>query len=146
VLVALGLLLLAVGGFYLLADVPVDKYFGILIWSAGALVIHDGVIAPIVFGISLIMRRAGRRMPFGVLAIVQAALVIAAVFAAVVIPAALKKGIGTANGSLLPLDYGRNLVLFYVGLVVLTAVAIVGYLLVRRARARGGRATPAAAG
>ena len=141
VLVALGLLLMAAGAFYLLADVPVSNYLGILIWFGGALLIHDGILAPIIFGISLVMRRAGKRMPFGVLAIVQSALVVAAVFTAVVVPAALKKNIGTANGSLLPLEYGRNLVIFYGVLAVLTAISIAGYLVYRRRKP----ATPVAA-
>lgn len=138
-LVVVGVALVAAGAYFLLAGVPPGTYLAIVAWFAGALVVHDGIIAPVVFGLSLLLRRAGTRIPWAVLAIVQAALVVAAVFAAVVIPAALKKGIGTANPTLLPLEYSRNLLLFYAVLVVLTAAAIGLYLAVAR-RARAHRA------
>ncbi|MBC7590016.1 MAG: hypothetical protein H7226_03085, partial [Salinibacterium sp.] len=83
------------------------------------------------------MRRAGRKIPLAVIAIVQGALVIGAIFFVIVIPAMLKKDIGSANSSILPLDYGLNLVFFYVGLAVATAVAIASYLVfARRQKAR----------
>jgi hypothetical protein len=135
ILVVVGLLLLAAGGFYLLSDVPASNYIAIVLWFGGAILVHDGIIAPIVFGVSLVMRRAGKRIPWGVLAIIQTALVVAAVFAAIVIPAALKKRIGTGNATLLPLDYAHNLLFFYVGLVVATGVAIALYLVLSRRRA-----------
>jgi hypothetical protein len=134
VLVAFGVLLLGVGGYALVLQVPSSNWLAIVLWFGGAILVHDGIIAPIVFGVSLAMRRAGTRIPWGVLAIVQAAIVVAAVFAAIVIPAALKKNIGTANPTLLPLDYAHNLVLFYGGLVAATAIAIAIYLLASRGR------------
>jgi hypothetical protein len=133
-LVAFGILLLLVGAYALVLQVPASNYLAIVLWFGGAILVHDGVIAPIVFGVSLVMRRAGKRIPWGVLAIVQAALVVAAVFAAIVIPAALKKRIGTGNATLLPLDYAHNLLYFYAALVVATGVAIALYLVVTRRR------------
>lgn len=127
-LLAFGLAFLALGAVVLLRDVEPTKYVGIAVWFLGALIIHDGIIAPIVFGIGLIMRRANRRIPFGVLIIVQAALVLGAIVTGIVVPEILKKGIGTANSTLLPLDYSANLVGFYAVLLVLTAAAIGFYL------------------
>ncbi|WP_213813699.1 hypothetical protein [Glaciihabitans sp. dw_435] len=134
-----GLLLMGIGGITLLGDVPAKNYLGIAVWFVGALILHDGILAPIIFGISLLLRRSSKRVPFGVLLIVQGAAIIAAITTAIVVPAALKKGIGTANSTLLPLDYGVHLLEFYGVLVVVTAVVIAVYLRVtakRRAAAK----------
>jgi hypothetical protein len=126
-LVATGLALLFIGGIVLVNDVNPKRYLGLALWFAGALVIHDGIIAPLVFGVDLAMRRVGRRVPLGVLIIVQGAIVVGAIMALIVFPEIAKKNIGTANPTLLPLDYTGNLVGFYIFLAVLTAAAIAGY-------------------
>ena len=135
-LIAVGVLLLGIGGVVLLNDVSPARYLGIAVWFLGALVIHDGIAAMAVFGVSIVMRRAGRRIPLPVIAIIQGALVVAAIVAALVVPEILKKQIGTANPTILPLDYGLNLALFYAGLAVATAASIAVYLARARARSR----------
>ena len=135
-LVIVGIALLVLGGLVLLSDVSPKRYLGILIWFGGALIIHDGIIAPIVLGIGLIMRRAHRRIPFGVLVILQGALVLGAIMTGIVVPEILKKSIGTANATLLPLNYGTNLLVFYGVLIVVTAAAIGVFLRIVARRAR----------
>ena len=140
-LVAIGLATMLVGGITLLNDVDPRRYLGIAVWFVGALVIHDGIISLVVFGANVVMRKTGGRLriPLPALLIVQGALVIAAIMTLVVVPAALKKSIGTANPTLLPLDYGLHLVVFYVVLAGVTALALLAYGLLRR-RARGASA------
>ena len=136
-LIALGLLLLAIGGLVLLLDVDPQKYFGLVTWFAGALILHDGIIAMVVFGASVVMRKFGRRIhvPFAVIAILQGAIVVGAIIGGIVLPEILKKNIGTANPTLLPLAYGPHLVAFYVGLAVVTSLSIaVYYAVVARRR------------
>ena len=136
-LVVLGLGLLLLGGVVLLNDVAPKRYLGIVAWFIGAIVIHDGIIAPAVFGVSVLMRRAGRRIPLPVILIVQGAIVVGAIMALLVFPEIAKKAIGSANPSILPLDYTGNLIGFYTVLALLTAVAIGIYLAVaRRQKAR----------
>ena len=132
ILIAFGIALLVVCALVLLATVEPTNYVGIAIWFLGALIIHDGILGPVVFGVSVVMRKSSRRIPFGVLLIIQGALVIGALFTAIVVPEILKQGIGTANPTLLPLEYGRNLVVFYVALAVVTAAAIAVYIGMRR--------------
>lgn len=127
-LVLFGIALLAIGGITLLNDVNPKRYIGIATWFLGALIIHDGIGAMVVFGVSVVLRKIGRRIPFAVLAIVQGALAIGAIFTALVLPEVIKRAIGTANPTILPLDYARNLGLFYAGLAVLTGLAIAIYL------------------
>lgn len=127
-LVALGIALLGLGGVVLLIQVDPARYFGIAAWFLGALIIHDGIIAFVVFGVGLLMRRASKKIPFGVLVIVQGALVLGALMTAIVLPEILKKNIGSANPTILPLQYGPNLLVFYAVLFVVTGAAIALYL------------------
>ena len=136
-LVAVGVLLLLLGGLTLVNDVNPKRYIGLAAWLLGALVIHDGIISLTVFGVNVVMRKTSRRLrlPLPALLILQGALVVAGIMTLIVVPAALKKSIGTGNATLLPLDYGLHLVVFYAALAVVTALALAVYALVRR-RAR----------
>jgi len=135
-LVVVGVGLLALGGLTLLADVNPKRYLGLATWLVGALIIHDGIIAPTVFAIVLFFRRANKSLPVVLLLIVQGALVVGSIIVLIVLPEILKKAIGTANPTLLPLDYTLNLALFLGGLAVLTAAAAGAYLALRRQKAR----------
>ena len=138
VLIVLGVGLLIVGGIVLLQDVKPIRYVGILWWFAGAIILHDGILSFVIVGISLFSRRLVR-VPLVPILILQGALAIAALFALLVVPEILKKGIGSANPTILPLDYGPNLLMFYAALTLVTAVAITVYLAVARRRsARSG--------
>jgi len=136
VLVVVGVALLAVGGITLLNDVNPKRYIGLASWLIGALIIHDGIIAPTVFVIILFFRRANKRIPVVFLLIVQGAIVIGSIIALLVVPEILKKAIGAANPTLLPLDYSTNLVVFLIGLAILTGIALGAYAALSRAKAR----------
>lgn len=133
-LVLFGIALLTIGAITLLNDVPASRYPGIALWLFGALVVHDGIGAVAVFGVSVVLRRLGRRIPWVVIVIAQSALAVAVIVAVLVIPAILKQGIGSANPTILPLDYGLALLVFAAVLAVLTAVAIGVALAVRPRR------------
>jgi len=136
VLVVVGVALLAIGGITLLNDVNPKRYIGLASWLIGALIIHDGIIAPTVFVIILFFRRANKRIPVVFLLIVQGAIVIGSIIALLVVPEILKKAIGAANPTLLPLDYSTNLVVFLIGLAILTGIALGAYAALSRAKAR----------
>jgi hypothetical protein len=137
-LILFGLALLALGIVVLVQEVNPKRYIGILTWLAGAIIIHDGIIAPTVFGSSLLMRKYGARVPSAVIAIVQGALVVGGIVTIIVVPEVLKKSIGTLSTSILPQNYLLNLVLFYGALVIITGLVIAGYLrrFTRRAKLR----------
>lgn len=126
-LILVGLLLLALGAYVLVDTVAPVKIAGVALWFLFALIVHDGVIAFVTFGIAFLLRKAGRKIPIAVLAIVQAGLVVCSVFAIIVLPAAYKKSIGVNNSTILPLDYAPSLVVFWAIVVVLTGLAVVGY-------------------
>lgn len=103
-----GLLLIAIGG-RLLADLP--DPFDVLVWLGGALVLHDGIIAPLVLATGLAVAAVPAR------GLVRGALLTAGVLVLVTLPLLLRPG-APPNPSALPLPYGRNLA------VVLAAVAV----------------------
>ena len=133
-LIALGVALLILGGVTLLNDVAPKNYTGILAWFAGTIILHDGIASFAVVGVGIAMRRLGRRfrVPLGAIIIVQGAIVLGAVMALIVFPEIIKKSIGRANPTLLPLDYGLNLAVFYAALIVLTGAALAVYFVVAR--------------
>lgn len=138
VLIAGGVGLLGLGGLVLLLDVNPARYLGIALWFAGAIVIHDALIAPGVFVAGIVLRRLGRKLPGAVIAIIQAAIVVIAIVTAIVVPEILKKDIGSANPTILPLDYLPNLAVFSLVTVVATLAAIVLYVVIvaRREKSR----------
>ena len=135
-LILLGVAILLLSGYVLLTTVKPTRYIGLAEWFIAAIIIHDALIAPIVFGAGVIMRRMGRRIPLAVLGIVQGGLVIGAVFTIVLVPEILAQRNAHLFETLLPFDYVKNLGILWIGTLVLTAVAVVGYLVVARARRR----------
>jgi len=131
-LVVLGVLMLLLGAYVLVGSVKPIKIAGIALWFVLALIAHDGIIALVTFGLAFLLRKAGRALPIAVLAIVQAGLVVSSIFAIIVLPAAYKKSIGSKNPTVLPLDYGPSLVILWAVIVVLTALAVVGYTVLAR--------------
>jgi hypothetical protein len=124
VLILFGLALLVVGAYVLTDEVKPKRWIGIAEWFIGALILHDGIIAPSIFGITLLFRRAQKKVPAVVIALVQGALVIAGIISLIVVPEILKKHIGTLSSSILPQNYALHLGVFYLVLLVLLAVAI----------------------
>ncbi|MEU8524937.1 MULTISPECIES: hypothetical protein [Streptomyces] len=120
---ALGVALIGIGA-WLVASEPEPA--GVLVWFAGALVLHDGFLAPLVLAVGLLL--VGRRYR-GVL---RGALVVAGSLILVTLPLLVRPG-EPPNPSALPLPYARNLA------IVLAAVAAVAgaVILVRRGRGRG---------
>ncbi|MFJ9339677.1 hypothetical protein ACIRP0_10330 [Streptomyces sp. NPDC101733] len=125
VLGGLGLLTIAIGA-RLVAGVP--DPLGVLVWLAGALVLHDGIIAPVVLAAGLLVAAVPAR------GLLRGALVTGGALVLVTLPALLRPG-SPVNPSALPLPYGRNL------LIVLAAVAVVtaALALARRHHRRGPR-------
>jgi hypothetical protein len=136
VLIGAGVLLLLIGAATLLMQVPPARYPAIAVWLAGAIVVHDGIAAMLVFALAVLLRRADRRVPTVVLAIVQAAAVIAVIVTVIVLPEIVKQAIGTANPTILPLDYVGHLAWFYAAVAGASAVSIAAYLGAVRLRRR----------
>ncbi|MGZ0711909.1 hypothetical protein ACWPKO_26590 (plasmid) [Coraliomargarita sp. W4R53] len=131
-LIAVGTLAMGVGAFVLSNDISSSQYPAIATWLIAALIIHDVLIAGVVFAVALAGRRAATRVPFVPIVIVQSALAIAAIVALIVIPEIVKDAVGTANPSILPLNYAANLAFFMIALAIVTAIAIALHLMLAR--------------
>jgi len=118
-----GVAMLGLAAVVFVDEVPVVRYPGVAAWLIGALIVHDGIVAVAVVAIGLLLRR-GRWSPVTT-AIVGGAAVVGAIMALVVAPIVVKDAIGTANPTVLPLDYLGNLLWFELGVVVVAVVAVV---------------------
>ncbi|MEO6116929.1 MAG: hypothetical protein ABIP33_11140 [Pseudolysinimonas sp.] len=139
-----GAAILLLSVWIVLTTIKPTRYIGIAEWFIAAIIVHDAIIAPVVFGIGVVMRKAGRRIPLAVLAIVQGGLVIGAVFTIVLVPEILAQQHAHLFQTLLPFDYVKNLGMLWVGTVVATAVAVAAYLIYRTATRRLKKRPPAA--
>jgi hypothetical protein len=137
ILIAIGLAGLFLGALILVQKERPDQIVGVVIWIVAAIIVHDGILSPLLLLLDVWMRRAGRRIPFGVLAIIQGGIVVGAIMSMLVLPEIYAKSLGAKNPTVLPLDYGLNLALFWVAVALLTAAACALYLRrTRRAPAR----------
>lgn len=133
-LATVGILVIVLGVVVLFATNRPAKILGLGSWLVLAIVAHDVVVAAITFAVSSGLRRAGRAVPAAVLAIAQGAIVVASVFAIVVLPEAYKKSIGTGNPTVLPLDYLTALLALWAGIAVAAGLGIVASYAARARR------------
>ncbi|MER7762210.1 hypothetical protein [Streptomyces sp. NPDC097619] len=123
-----GLVLIGIGG-WLLAEQ--SRPWDVVLWLGGALVLHDGLIAPLVLGVGLLVAGVPARP------VVRGALVTAGALVLVTLPLLLRPG-APPNPSALPLPYAGNLLLVLAGVAGGAAlVVLVKALWRRRASGRG---------
>ncbi|WUI03245.1 hypothetical protein OHR68_16015 [Spirillospora sp. NBC_00431] len=126
-----GLALIAVGVRGIVVHVDAAAWLG---WFAGAAILHDGVLVPVV----LVAGLATGRLPAAYRRVVRAALVIAGCVTAVALPLVLGYGRRADEPSRLPLPYGRNLAIVLAVIAAAAAVtAAIRALTTRRARRKG---------
>ncbi|GAA1684484.1 hypothetical protein GCM10009807_30350 [Microbacterium lacus] len=134
VLIGLGILSMLVGCLVLINDIPPRQYPAILTWLVLVLVVHDVVIAGAVFALAIAGRRAEGRVPHGTILLFQAAVATGGLLALLVAPEIAKQAIGTANPSVLPLDYGLNLAILLIALLLAAVGASVLQAAISRRR------------
>jgi hypothetical protein len=134
-LVAVGALGLFYGGLRLVTEVP-EQLPGLVLWMVGIVVIHDGILSPVVVGVGWLLARSapahGRRH-------LQSALLVGGLVTVVAIPLILRRGTQRPAKALVTQNYGANLAIL-LGLVVVLNLA--AYLLTR-ARTRHPEPEPA---
>ncbi|MGC5223882.1 hypothetical protein ACPW96_15020 [Micromonospora sp. DT81.3] len=136
ILIGSGVLVAVIGGIVLLNDIPPRQYPAIIVWLVAVLIAHDVVIAGIVFGVAFAGRRVEGRMPHRSILVAQGALAVGGIMVLLVVPEIVKKAVGTANPSILPLDYGDNLAILLVALAVAATAAIGLHAVLDRQRRR----------
>jgi hypothetical protein len=140
ILIVIGLAGLLLGSVVMVQKERPEQIIGVIVWIGAAIVVHDGILSPLLLLLDVGLRRAGRRIPFAVLAIIQGGVVVGAIMSMLVLPEIYKKSLGSKNPTILPLAYGLNLALFWAVVVVLTAAACALYLARARHRAHASAA------
>ena len=129
-----GALLALFGGYRLLTQIPGDDLLVLGVWLLGALVIHDGLLSPLVAGLGGLIARLVPPRARGVL---QGALVVAAAVTVIALPLIHREDTQPPVKAILQQDYaanlGRLLGLIAAGAVLLYAVRVA------RDRQRAGR-------
>lgn len=117
---AAGGLLGLFGVFRLATEVPVGHLVVLVLWLAGAIVVHDGLLSPAVLAVGWAIGHLparGRRY-------LQFALIVGGLVTAVAIPLIYRQGSQPASKAILRQDYGGNLTLL---LGTIAAITLVGY-------------------
>ena len=135
VLIGVGALLLGVAGGTLVAGVPIGQWPAILLWLAGAVVLHDAVFAPLVLVGTRLLRRVGARISWARIAVVQIALVVGAALTLVAFPGIRAQSIGARNPSVLVFPYALHLGLAWAAIGIVTAAVVLAMAMRRRRRA-----------
>jgi hypothetical protein len=120
ILAAAGILLGLFGVYRLFTQIPLSSLVALGVWLLAALLIHDGLLAPAVVGLGLLLRRfvpdRGRRY-------LQAALLMGALVTVVAVPMIYLRGSQPPVKALLLRNYGLNLTLI-LGLIAAITLSL----------------------
>ncbi len=140
VLGGVGVVVLLVGAWKVLQAVHPENYLWLVLWLAAAVVLHDGVLDPLLVLLGSASHRGLRRLPDAAVAVVRGGFVLAGLLVLVVVPMIYAKHLGPLNPTILPGDYAARLVASLVVIAVFTVVAAA--LVVLRARRQPRARTP----
>jgi hypothetical protein len=133
-LIGAGGLLLAFGAFRLVTQLDHGDLFALAAWMVVAVVLHDGVVAPLTAGVGVVLTRVPPRAR----RYVQGVLIAGALITVIAIPLIRRRNTQPEIKAILLRDYAGNLALL-LGLTV--AVGVVLYL-ARVVRERNGTTDP----
>ncbi|MGI8870342.1 MAG: hypothetical protein ACR2F6_16215 [Mycobacteriales bacterium] len=128
---AVGVGLGGFGIFRLLTQVPFGDLIWLVIWLAGAVVIHDGILSPLILAVGAAIARF---VPPGAGRFLQAALVTGALVTVIALPMIYLRGSQPRSKAILRQNFGGNLAL----LLGIIAAVCLGMYAVRVARERRG--------
>ncbi|MFE2475139.1 hypothetical protein [Streptomyces sp. NPDC059389] len=110
----LGAVLMGLGGALLVRQ---PSPWRIALWLAGAVVVHDGLLAPLVMAVAALTAAFGLRLR----GLPRSALIVAGSLTAIALPPLLRPG-GAANPTVVPLDYLRNWLLTMAAIALATGL------------------------
>lgn len=128
-----GMLLGAFGAFRLLTQVPLTDVAILAAWMVGVVVIHDGVLSPLVIAVGALVTRVSPRAR----RYMQFALVTGGLIAVIGVVLAARRGTQPQVKALLLRDYGVNLAIL-LGLVSAVSLGAYAVRVARDVRSRGG--------
>lgn len=122
VLGAAGILLGLFGVFRILTQVPGADILALLMWLVAAVILHDGILSPILAGIGAGLARV---VPPRARRFLAPALVVGGLITAVAVPLIYKENSQPVSKAILQQNYGGNLALL---LGIVAAAALLGYI------------------
>ena len=120
ILAAAGILLGLFGVYRLFTQIPLSSLVALGVWLLAALLIHDGLLAPAVVGLGLLLRRL---VPDRGRSYLQAALLMGALVTVVAVPMIYLRGSQPPVKALLLRNYGLNLTLI-LGLIAAITLSL----------------------
>ena len=124
-----GVLVVLYGIVNLLIHIPIQTLAWVAMWLVAAVIIHHGLVSPVVIGVSSLLRRL---IPDRSRRYLQAALIMAVPVTVIAIPMIYRQGSQPPSKALLLQNFSANLGLL---LGIIAALCLVGYA-IRVARDR----------
>lgn len=124
------------GGWLFLFPLRPSAIVGLVIWFAVAVLLHDAILSPVLFGAGWVLRRGAGRVPLAVLAVVQVAAVVGGIGSLLLLPAIHAKQLGVRNPTVLPFDYGAHLAGLGIAVAIAAVFGVAVVLVVQRRRGR----------
>ena len=121
---ASGVAVLGYAAFLGLTTVAPAQYPAVLWWLIGAIVVHDGVLAPLVVAFGVLGRGTSERIGPRAAAVARAWLVAAACCSLVLVPGLVVRATGARNPTIHAVDYPLVLVGLWVAAVCVAAAAV----------------------
>lgn len=115
-----GILLALYGAVGLLTNVPFGTLLVLGFWMIGAVMIHDGIVSPVVIGVGWFVHRM---VPPRARRYLQGGLIAGGLITVVAIPMILRQGAQPASKALLQQNFGGNLTLL-LGLVAAASLLL----------------------
>ncbi len=131
-----GILLGLFGAMRLLTEVPIDMLVVLATWMIAAIVIHDGVVSPLIIAVGWAL---ARWIPPRARRYVQFSLIVAGLIAVIAIPLAYREDTQPQAESMLQQNYLGNLT-FMVSIVA--AISLVAYAIRVANDGRNSEASP----
>jgi hypothetical protein len=115
-----GIVLGLFGVFRLVTQIPFSDLVMLAFWLVGALVIHDGILSPIIIGVGYALSRVPPRAR----RYLQASLIIGALVTVIAIPMIYRENSQPNSKAILQQNFGGNLTLL---LGIIAAITLVAY-------------------
>ncbi len=121
VLAVLGIVGVLYGVGRLFTEVGWPVLISVAIWMAAMVIIHDGILSPLIIAVGAVLDRVLPRRARG---FVQGGLIMAGLVTAIAIPLLIKQRSYPPSKALLEQNYGLNLAILF---AVIAVICLVGY-------------------
>jgi hypothetical protein len=109
---------MGVGIALLVGTLRFEQLIGLAVWLACAIVLHDGVLVPVVTVLSAVLKRTGSALPKSVILLIEGGFAVGMLISLAVAPEIYAKALGARNVTVLASDYGTRLIGVWAAIIV----------------------------